>query len=502
MHSSISPLGNYLSGKPLIFSIHSSFGRLVHRSICSVVTNRIIPSDLIKSKLPSQVLVQTTNHSHAMRTCRYFSNYAYPFSGLRPTSYSHSHFIRKETRYTEQHEWIKFEPNNCLVSMGLTPFLVSQIAKIHDIKFPKIGDQCERVWSRSNPIAKVFADKRSIPMFSHLLGTVVEINEKLRDHPQLLLESPEREWVFKVREKDLSANDETVGLLFDGEQYRKWQDHYRKLGTTHCDEDRSIPHPYITRPVNEAEIRYGSNMWIKLEEGTNLAYVGMHLDYKRAENISTLLCLFDFPHVGKQVKANEPIAKITWLEMFSGEEILFHSPVAGKVIEVNQRWNIDSLARSPKRHGWLYKMEVDSPEIVNLLPQSLTHQSLSKLRKNKIVTFFPDWNRASIKFKENNLVDVGGLGGWFDCSFDDISVYRVVLPAVGKRIEKGGTIAMMEWDYPGHRLTTPVSGIVTKVNEQLRKNPNLIKQRLEEGGWLCEMLLLDGNAAIPNWRLK
>lgn len=66
-------------------------------------------------------------------------------------------------------------------------------------------------------------------------------------------------------------------------------------------------------------------------------------------------------------------------------------------------------------------------------------------------------------------------------------VVYVELPAIGKRVEEGQEIAVLESTKAATDIYSPVTGIVVAVNEKLRASPELINRDPEGEGWLCQL---------------
>ena len=70
-------------------------------------------------------------------------------------------------------------------------------------------------------------------------------------------------------------------------------------------------------------------------------------------------------------------------------------------------------------------------------------------------------------------------------------IVYIELPKVGATINAGEEAAVLESTKAAADIYSPVSGIITKVNENLRKNITLLNTSPEEEGWLFEMELIN-----------
>ncbi len=91
--------------------------------------------------------------------------------------------------------------------------------------------------------------------------------------------------------------------------------------------------------------------WVKIEG--NIATVGISRDAK--EEIGEIVNL-ELPKIGRVVKAHEEVCVLESAK----SAIDVSSPVAGKIVEVNQKLkkSLDALNKKPEGEGWLFKIEV------------------------------------------------------------------------------------------------------------------------------------------------
>lgn len=70
-------------------------------------------------------------------------------------------------------------------------------------------------------------------------------------------------------------------------------------------------------------------------------------------------------------------------------------------------------------------------------------------------------------------------------------IVAVQLPPVGKVLELGEEAAILESTKAAIDIYSPITGEVVAVNEELKKNPNLLNQTPETEGWLFKMRIDD-----------
>lgn len=89
---------------------------------------------------------------------------------------------------------------------------------------------------------------------------------------------------------------------------------------------------------------------------------------------------------------------------------------------------------------------------------------------------------------QNNHAKVG-ISNYAQKELGDI-VY-VELPIPGKEVKAGEVICVLESTKAAADVYSPVSGVITSVNNLLKSNPELINQQSEKEGWLIELTLKD-----------
>ena len=86
--------------------------------------------------------------------------------------------------------------------------------------------------------------------------------------------------------------------------------------------------------------------------------------------------------------------------------------------------------------------------------------------------------------REGDLVVVG-ITDYAQTQLGDV-VY-VELPAVGKKVEKGGEAAVVESVKAASEVYAPIAGKVVEVNEELAGEPAKVNQDPMGGGWFMKI---------------
>jgi len=86
-------------------------------------------------------------------------------------------------------------------------------------------------------------------------------------------------------------------------------------------------------------------------------------------------------------------------------------------------------------------------------------------------------------------VAVLGISGYAQDQLGD--VVFVELPEVGKKIQKGDFVAVVESVKAAGEVLAPVSGEIVAVNDELENSPSKINEDAMGEGWIAKLKLLD-----------
>jgi glycine cleavage system H protein len=118
--------------------------------------------------------------------------------------------IPQDLRYTKDHEWARAAGD--LVEVGITAYAVTQLGDVTLVDLPEPGLQLQA--------RKRFGDIESVKtvseLFAPLAGEVVEVNQALRDKPELVNDAPYAGgWMVRIRPSTAGELTE----LMNAEQY-------------------------------------------------------------------------------------------------------------------------------------------------------------------------------------------------------------------------------------------------------------------------------------------
>ena len=104
-----------------------------------------------------------------------------------------------ETRYTEDHEWIRLDGDTATV--GITHHAQEQLGDIVFVELPETGQSL----SKGDEAGVVESVKAASEVYAPVDGEIVEVNEALGDEPAKVNSDPTGEgWFFKITLADKS----------------------------------------------------------------------------------------------------------------------------------------------------------------------------------------------------------------------------------------------------------------------------------------------------------
>ena len=115
-----------------------------------------------------------------------------------------------ETRYTDQHEWVRLDGGNATV--GITKFAAEQLGDVVFVEVPDVG----RKVNAGGEAAVVESVKAASEVYAPVGGEVTESNAVLTDDPAKVNADPEGDgWFFKLKGVDTAE----FGKLMTKAQY-------------------------------------------------------------------------------------------------------------------------------------------------------------------------------------------------------------------------------------------------------------------------------------------
>ncbi len=117
-----------------------------------------------------------------------------------------------DKKFTKEHEWI--EESDQIIIVGITEFAQDQLGDIVSIELPQVSSS----FKQNDVMVIIDSVKASSDIYCPVDGEIIEINEKLLEHPELINQSPYEEgWIVKIK----PSNPEQIDSLLSKEQYDK-----------------------------------------------------------------------------------------------------------------------------------------------------------------------------------------------------------------------------------------------------------------------------------------
>lgn len=117
-------------------------------------------------------------------------------------------------KYAKTDEWVKLDGN--VATVGISDYAQDQLSDIVYVEFNK--DPGDMV-NKDDTLATIESVKAAGDVNSPISGKVIEVNEALVDHPELLNNDPyEKAWMLKVEVSNLTE----VDLLMSASDYEKY----------------------------------------------------------------------------------------------------------------------------------------------------------------------------------------------------------------------------------------------------------------------------------------
>lgn len=117
-----------------------------------------------------------------------------------------------DLRYTEEHEWVRDEGDG-RVRVGITDYAQDALGDVVYVDLPATGTEV----TASQAFSEVESTKSVSDVYSPVTGAIVERNDLLEEHPELVNQAPYGDgWLVVLQMADPAG----LGSLMDAEAYR------------------------------------------------------------------------------------------------------------------------------------------------------------------------------------------------------------------------------------------------------------------------------------------
>jgi glycine cleavage system H protein len=104
-----------------------------------------------------------------------------------------------DRKYTKDHEWIRATGDTA--DVGITDYAQRQLGDVVYVDLPDVG----RRLTAGESFGSIESVKAVSELFAPMSGEVVEVNPRLKDHPEAVNSEPHDSWMVKVRMSDPAA---------------------------------------------------------------------------------------------------------------------------------------------------------------------------------------------------------------------------------------------------------------------------------------------------------
>lgn len=105
----------------------------------------------------------------------------------------------EDYKYTESHEWIKYNPKTKEATVGITDYAVKQLADLVHLDLPKVGDSTEK----DSAFGEIESVKTVADLIAPLSGKIIEVNKEVGGDLDTLKEEPfEDGWLIRIKPSD------------------------------------------------------------------------------------------------------------------------------------------------------------------------------------------------------------------------------------------------------------------------------------------------------------
>lgn len=120
--------------------------------------------------------------------------------------------VRNNLKYTDTHEWLKLTGENAKI--GITDHAQSQLTDIVFVELPQVGKE----FKKGEELCVVESVKSVSEIYAPVSGTVVNVNKKLEDNPEIINKSPYDDgWLVEIKVENKSE----INNLLNADSYKK-----------------------------------------------------------------------------------------------------------------------------------------------------------------------------------------------------------------------------------------------------------------------------------------
>lgn len=121
----------------------------------------------------------------------------------------------EELKYTKDHEWAKVDGEHAMI--GITDYAQSELGDIVYVELPEVGLEV----TAGEEVTEIESTKTTAPLLAPVSGKIIEVNEELKEAPELINEDAYgKGWIAVIDMSDPSESEE----LMDYKEYDEYLD--------------------------------------------------------------------------------------------------------------------------------------------------------------------------------------------------------------------------------------------------------------------------------------
>ena len=106
-------------------------------------------------------------------------------------------------KYAKSHEWIRVDADG-LATVGISEFAQDALGDVVFVELPKAGSTV----NAGQEVAVVESVKAASDIYSPVSGSIVAVNDALKDKPELINSSPlDQGWLFRLKVSNAAELD-------------------------------------------------------------------------------------------------------------------------------------------------------------------------------------------------------------------------------------------------------------------------------------------------------
>jgi glycine cleavage system H protein len=118
-----------------------------------------------------------------------------------------------DVKYHREHQWVRLEGKRAVV--GITDYAQEELGDIVYIELPETGIEL----TADEDITEIESTKTTAPLIAPVSGRIVEVNDALKDAPELMNEDPYgKGWIVTIEMSDPAEADD----LMDSKEYEEF----------------------------------------------------------------------------------------------------------------------------------------------------------------------------------------------------------------------------------------------------------------------------------------